>query len=386
MTFSFYYFYRIGLIALMVLCGNFLFLFAKGRIPAPLERRDEYSLSNPGGIPIAAKETKLPLVVYGESGSQQPQFIASGYMGDGTALKITSFDESAPLRLNQKGRSCIRVSYSAKGRLGWAGMYWLTPANNWAKIKGAGFNLSHANKLTFWMRGARGGEEISQIKIGGLVGPYPDTDGITYGPIKLTREWKEYEIDLMGKDLRHIAGGFSFSVRKLDNPYGATFFVDEIFFDGKNEPKPKENFEPEPQVNSETPTDLNPTLENINPKLIERVKKNIPFSGARTAFSSETKKILDEIVSLAKKYPKTIISIEGHTDNVGSADTNKRLSLERANAVADYLESNGVDEIRMEVDGLGEEKPLTPESNDSPEGRNQNKRVEVSLLPEGEKK
>ena len=50
------------------------------------------------------------------------------------------------------------IRYSGVGRQGWAGIYWLSPANNWAKIKGAGYDLTKANRLTFWARGAKGGD------------------------------------------------------------------------------------------------------------------------------------------------------------------------------------------------------------------------------------
>ena len=52
------------------------------------------------------------------------------------------------------------------------------------------------------------------------------------GPIKLTQEWKQFTIDLTGKDLRHIVGGFMFLLRRSENPMGAVFYFDEIVYRG----------------------------------------------------------------------------------------------------------------------------------------------------------
>src|SRR5205823_5926318 len=115
---------------------------------------------------------------------------------------------------------------------GWSGIYWQSPANNWGDRAGqAGYDLHDATRLRFWARGEKGGEKIHEVKVGGIVGKYPDSDVVTMGPIKLTKEWNEYTIDLTGRDLRHIIGGFAFFLRKYDNPAGATLYLDDIAFD-----------------------------------------------------------------------------------------------------------------------------------------------------------
>jgi len=85
--------------------------------------------------------------------------------------------------------------------------------------------------------------------------------------------------------------------------------------------------------------------------------------------------LLDEVVSIMKKNPDIRGFIEGHTDSTGSEAYNQQLSEKRARAVEAYIESHGIDRARFSVKGYGETKPLAP--NDTPEGRQENRRVEL---------
>lgn len=79
---------------------------------------------------------------------------------------------------------------------------------------------------------------------------------------------------------------------------------------------------------------------------------------------------------MLKDHPDLKLTIEGHTDNVGSAEANKALSDKRAAAVRQFLiDSYQVDGARLAAKGLGQTKPAT--SNDTPEGRQSNRRVEL---------
>ncbi|MBX5462834.1 MAG: OmpA family protein [Steroidobacteraceae bacterium] len=69
----------------------------------------------------------------------------------------------------------------------------------------------------------------------------------------------------------------------------------------------------------------------------------------------------------------------GHTDNVGSDQVNQALSERRANTVAQYLRSKGIVDQRIATVGYGETRPIA--SNDTPDGRQQNRRVELTLSP-----
>ncbi len=135
---------------------------------------NQYSLTKGQIVPIPAKRSTLPLIVYGDDAGQTSSYVPSGYMGDAPALEVKSMEESVPLKSGAPGVHCLKVSYLSDKRLrskskgeGWVGVYWQTPANNWGKVKGAGYDLSGAAKLTFWLKGEKGGELISELKMGG---------------------------------------------------------------------------------------------------------------------------------------------------------------------------------------------------------------------------
>ena len=72
------------------------------------------------------------------------------------------------------------------------------------------------------------------------------------------------------------------------------------------------------------------------------------------------------------------IRITGHTDGLGNTRDNLELSLSRARAVRDYLVEMGVDQSRLEVEGMGARRPLA--TNDTPEGRARNRRTEIEVI------
>lgn len=170
-----------------------------------------------------------PFVVYKDKGFPN-RFTPSGYMPTGECLYMND----AWTEKCVEGKSCVKVIYdiecSKKGR-NWAGIYWLNPADNWGERKG-GYHLSGATKLTFMARGEKGGERIEEFKIGGVGRgmDYPDSDSAFIGPVILTPEWKEYTIDLRGKDLSYISGGFAWVTNTDVNPEACVFYLDDIEF------------------------------------------------------------------------------------------------------------------------------------------------------------
>lgn len=88
---------------------------------------------------------------------------------------------------------------------------------------------------------------------------------------------------------------------------------------------------------------------------------------------------LNKIAEIMSRYPATQITVVGHTDSVGSEQYNLELSLRRANAVADYLIVHGVERSRLGTEGRGELEPIA--DNGTPEGRAQNRRVEIFVIP-----
>lgn len=103
--------------------------------------------------------------------------------------------------------------------------------------------------------------------------------------------------------------------------------------------------------------------------------QGILFDTGSDRIKPESTPTLQEIADMLTQHADLKLTIEGHTDNVGSAASNKSLSEQRAAAVKTYLVSKGIDAARIETAGLGDTKPAAP--NTTPEGRQQNRRVEL---------
>ena len=88
---------------------------------------------------------------------------------------------------------------------------------------------------------------------------------------------------------------------------------------------------------------------------------------------------LDKVAGSLKQYPDSLIDVYGHTDSTGSDAFNQTLSESRARTVAGYLASRGVSATRIRSQGFGETMPVA--SNDTPEGRTRNRRVEIKIVP-----
>ena len=105
---------------------------------------------------------------------------------------------------------------------------------------------------------------------------------------------------------------------------------------------------------------------------------NIEFEFNKTTLTNDSKVYLNEIVGFLKNNKKVKVQINGHTDNVGSSETNKELSVGRAKAVFDYLVSIGIEENRLLYKGFGDAIPIA--SNDTDKGRSKNRRVEFQII------
>lgn len=167
--------------------------------------------------------------VYSDKNAPDNHFIPSGWMGDYQDITLIPDSMENPY----SGSTCIKITYTNKASSGarWTGLYWQNPANNWGSNPAGGFDLSNATKLTFWARGAKGGERIEEFKMGGISGAYPDSGTAGIGPVILTPEWKQYSINLTGKNLSHVIGGFAWSTNLDVNPEGCTFYLDEIRYE-----------------------------------------------------------------------------------------------------------------------------------------------------------
>ncbi len=123
------------------------------------------------------------------------------------------------------------------------------------------------------------------------------------------------------------------------------------------------------------------TIVNTGDRLIVTVPNDITFdtdsSTVRPGLRSDLVKVGQNLVN----YPNSNVQIIGHTDSDGDATYNQGLSERRANAVADILQANGVSYSRITTIGQGENNPVA--SNLTPDGKAQNRRVEIVVVPSG---
>jgi OOP family OmpA-OmpF porin len=113
------------------------------------------------------------------------------------------------------------------------------------------------------------------------------------------------------------------------------------------------------------------------------IKEKIQFDVDKTTIKPESNGLLDEITQVIKDNPRIKkIAIEGHTDGDGSDKYNLKLSDGRAKAVMEYLVTHGIEAGRLTAKGFGESKPIA--SNDTPEGKEQNRRVEFLITEQEE--
>ncbi len=191
-------------------------------------------------------ETTLPLYVYNDGCDPLNGFFSSGWMGelahyigdDSTSANPTEIIDELSTDNPHSGETCIRISYSPSPAQ-WGGIYWQFPVNNWGKYPGYDFSNSLARydsvKLSFWAKGKEGGEKV-EFKTGGINDPtldYLDSYGpISTGVITLTNEWKGCSLNLTGKDLSMVIGGFCWVTNYNQNPNGSTIYLDEIVVEG----------------------------------------------------------------------------------------------------------------------------------------------------------
>lgn len=181
-------------------------------------------------FPLIATSPHDPFPVYAEWPGGPNHYVPSGFMGDPHSVDVYECDRGDP----HGGELAVRATYTPAGPAGWGGVYWQFPENNWAVDPG-GFNMGWANKLTFWAKGAKGGEKV-QFVVGGIGkkgDPYPDSlrPAASTGFIALDRTWRQYTINLVGLDLKRLSGGFGWVTNQCTNPGGATFYLDDVQFE-----------------------------------------------------------------------------------------------------------------------------------------------------------
>jgi hypothetical protein len=173
------------------------------------------------GAPAETAKVKLPLVIYGPD-APPSGYVPTGWMGNNQAIAMDEKSTTLP----HQGAACLKVEYKAPDNFG--GVVWQNPANNWGDQSG-GRDLTGAKKLTFWARGENGGEKV-EFKFGVLdkSKKFFDT-GSGATAVSLTKDWKQYDIDLQDKDMSRIITGFGWVLAGQGAP--VTFYLQDIQYE-----------------------------------------------------------------------------------------------------------------------------------------------------------
>ena len=118
-------------------------------------------------------------------------------------------------------------------------------------------------------------------------------------------------------------------------------------------------------------------VEKRGNKLVVKFDSGILFETGQSSLKPDAQHDLGEFARILKEYPDTNLSIQGHTDSVGTAALNRKLSQDRADAVTTYLSEAGVGRARLVAQGLGESDAVS--SNATEAGRAKNRRVEIHI-------
>jgi outer membrane protein OmpA-like peptidoglycan-associated protein len=277
--------------------------------------------------------------VFSNSPKEKNFYTPTGYMGDVSDINISAdYNVLAP-----NGYPSLKLRYIPRGEQKWIGVYFRNPSDNWGQVKG-GYDLTGAKKLVFYARGEKGGEMISSVGCGGIKGTYPDSDIFQIGPIRLSKEWKKFTLDLSGKDLSYIAGGFFFIIETKDNPLGCIIYFGDIYYEGeeikaaeiysdKTPPTISFNMWPKKvevstyqatiEVNFDISCDDNKSVEEWKIEVLNEQGKPVKkFSG-----SGKTKKVLtwdglDEVYGklVPEGIYKVVFTAKDHVGNVSTKE------------------------------------------------------------------
>ena len=208
-------------------------------------------------------------------------------------------------------------------------------------------------------------------------------------------------VGLQGKIAKHWTTRFQImwradhdnqSLQEVSSKFNDIFYSIGINFDfgGKEAPPPPPPPPPPPNPDLDGDGVLNEhdKCPNTRPGAVVdldgcEVEAVIELEGVHFDFDKSTLKpegmaVLNEAAALLQKHERVVVEVAGHTDSVGSDKYNQGLSERRANSVKDYLISKGVKASRLSARGYGESRPVA--SNDTDEGRAENRRVELIVL------
>ena len=121
------------------------------------------------------------------------------------------------------------------------------------------------------------------------------------------------------------------------------------------------------------------SVTRVGDRIVLNMPSNVTFATDQDQVIPPFYPTLDSVAIVLNKFNRTLIDVNGHTDSTGSLAHNQGLSERRAVSVANYLAGRGVDQRRMSTMGFGPSQPIA--SNAAPDGRAQNRRVEVMIAP-----
>ena len=121
------------------------------------------------------------------------------------------------------------------------------------------------------------------------------------------------------------------------------------------------------------------SVPRIGDAIVLHMPGHVTFATNEAQLKADFYRVLNGVSLVLKEYEKTIVEITGHSDSTGSEGYNQMLSRRRAESVGSYLSGQGILYDRIITEGYGERYPVS--ENDTPEGRQDNRRVELRLIP-----
>jgi outer membrane protein OmpA-like peptidoglycan-associated protein len=126
-------------------------------------------------------------------------------------------------------------------------------------------------------------------------------------------------------------------------------------------------------------TGVNVTNTDNGNSILVNLPESVTFDAGSYNLKPEARTVLDRISDSLRQYPNSLVDVYGHSDNREAGMNGQPLSENRARTIANYLASHGVSEARIRSQGFGATMPIA--SNDTAEGRAQNRRVEIKIVP-----
>jgi outer membrane protein OmpA-like peptidoglycan-associated protein len=121
------------------------------------------------------------------------------------------------------------------------------------------------------------------------------------------------------------------------------------------------------------------SVTRVGDRIILNMPSAITFDTDQDAVKQEFYQTLNSVAIVLRKFNRTLVDVNGHTDSTGGAQHNQELSERRATSVASYLGSQGIDPRRMSAVGFGSTQPVATNATEA--GRAQNRRVEIQIAP-----